>query len=316
MTGVVLGADVGGTKLLFGIEIDGQLTAERRYASADFPDFSSALARYLADTATDPHHITNGCLAIAGPVGDDGVTAKITNLPWTVDTAALAAHFGLPPLRLVNDFAAAAQGAVIADTAHRQTIQAGEPLAGSPRLVIGAGTGLGMAIVLPDANGWRIIPGEGGHVAFAPGNDEQIELLTFLQRRFGRVIWERVLSGSGLSAIHECLTGQVLRAEDISARALTEDPARYPAEHHTVELFLSAYGAFAGDMALATLSRGGVFLAGGIAGHLLPLMRGSGFLASFGAKAGHSAIAARMPVHVVTDPALGLRGAIRLVAAQ
>lgn len=305
---MIFGADIGGTKSLLGLERDGKLVSKRRYANADFEDFASVLAAFFADTQTDPSLIRDGCLAVAGPIADDGRTAKLTNLPWSIDADALSLQFDLP-LRLANDFAAAALGAVAASAAHRLTLQEGEPLAAAPCLVVGAGTGLGMAMVLPQDGQWRIITGEGGHVAFAPADEQQMALWTFLQARHGRVTWERVVSGPGLVAIHEFVAGVELPPEEIATRALAD---RNSAEHRSLDLFLAAYGAFAGDMALACLARGGVFLAGGIAARLLPMLRQSGFLAAFNAKAEHTAIAARMPIHVATDALLGLHGALRL----
>lgn len=306
---MILGADIGGTKTLLGLAQDGELLAHRRYANADFPDFAAVIGAFLAETQTDPAQTRGGCLALAGPIADDGHSAHLTNLPWNIDSAALSSRFGLPRLQLANDFAAAAMGAVTSSQAQRFTLQQGEPLATAPCLIVGAGTGLGMAIVLPQGNSWRILPGEGGHVAFAPADELQAALWAFLNRRHGRVTWERVVSGPGLGAIHEFLTGVALAPEQIATRA-QDDPTG--AEHRSLNMFLAAYGAFAGDMALACLARGGVFLAGGIAAKLLPQLQHSGFLAAFNAKAEHAAIAARMPIHVATDPLLGLRGALHL----
>jgi glucokinase len=285
------------------------LVANRRYANADFPDFGSLLASFFGDTQTDAARLAGACLALAGPIADDGNSARLTNLPWTIDATELARRFGLPPPSLVNDFAAAAVGAVTAPDDQLALLQAGEPLAEAPRLVVGAGTGLGMAIVLPRDKGWQCIAGEGGHVAFAPANEQQSALWHFLAQRHGRVTWERVVSGPGLAAIHEFLDGVVLSPEQVVERA-KDDPAGTAAR--SLDMFLDAYGAFAGDMALACLARGGVFLAGGIATRLIDRLPVSGFLAAFNAKAEHAAIAARMPVRVATDPLLGLRGAMML----
>jgi glucokinase len=309
MSALTLCGDIGGTKTLLGLARDGELQADRRYANADFPDFAAVLATFLADTQTDAGQVAGGCLALAGPIADDGRSARLTNLPWEIDSVALSSRFGLPCLQLANDFAAAAMGAVTSAPAQRFTLQQGDPLAAAPCLVVGAGTGLGMAIVLPQGDSWRILPGEGGHLAFAPADEAQAALWAFLQRRHGRVTWERVVSGPGLAAIHEALTGAKVAPQEISTRAAADPDS---CERRTLELFLAAYGAFAGDMALACLARGGIFLAGGIAAKLLPLLPQSGFLAAFNAKAEHAAIAARMPVHVATDPLLGLRGALRL----
>ncbi len=306
---LVLGADIGGTKTLLGLAQDGELLVHRRYANADFQDFAGVLTAFFADTQTDPALIRGVCLALAGPIADDGRSANLTNLPWNIDSDALSRRFGLPALRLVNDFAGAAMGAVTSSAAQQFTLQSGEPLAAAPCLVVGAGTGLGMAIVLPESEGWRIVAGEGGHAAFAPADAQQNALWAFLQARHGRVTWERVVSGSGLAAIHEFLAGVSLPPKEIAARAAASPGS---AEARSLDLFLATYGAFAGDMALACLARGGVFLAGGIAAKLLPLLPQSSFLAAFNAKAEHAAIAARMPIHVALDPLLGLRGALHL----
>jgi glucokinase len=306
---VILCGDIGGTKSLLGLAMDGGRVLDRRYENADFQDFAGLLAAFFSDTQTDPALIVGGCLAVAGPVADDGRSARLTNLPWTIDSDALAQRFGLPALRLANDFAAAALGAVTASSSQLVTLQAGEPLSTAPRLVVGAGTGLGMAIVLPQGEGWRIVAGEGGHVAFAPADEQQMTLWRFLQAKHGRVTWERVVSGPGLGAIHEFVAGAGLSPEEIAAQALTRPDSP---ERRSLDLFLTAYGAFAGDMALTCLARGGVFLAGGIAGKLLSVLPQSGFLAAFNAKAEHAAIAARMPIYVATDPLLGLHGALWL----
>lgn len=307
---MILCADIGGTKSLLGLARDGQLLADRRYANADFPDFAGVLAAFFADTQTDPALVTGGCLAVAGPIADDGRKAALTNLPWSIDSEALSRRFGLPALRLANDFAAAAAGAITASATQRLTLQEGEAQDDAPRLVVGAGTGLGMAIALPQDGGtWKILAGEGGHVAFAPADAQQMALWAFLHERHGRVTWERVVSGPGLAAIHRFVAGIELAPEEITTRALADANS---AERRSLGLFLAAYGAFAGDMALACLARGGVFLAGGIAARVLPLLLHGDFLKAFNAKAGHAAIAARMPVHVALDPLLGVRGAMLL----
>ncbi|MDP2810910.1 MAG: glucokinase [Rhodocyclaceae bacterium] len=295
--------DIGGTKALLGlVDAAGNIVHDRRLEAADFPDFAALFDEFLR---TAPHvAIAGGCLAVAGPIADDGRSARLTNLPWTIDADAIKAHFGLGRLRLVNDFAAAALGVTVADPAALVPLQAGMPLADAPRLVIGAGTGLGMAILVPEGGRFRVLPGEGGHVAFGPADALQAELWADLHARHGRVTVEQVVSGPGLSAIHRFLTGETLDPAEITARAPESDAAR-----RSVDLFLAAYGAFAGDMAMAVLSRGGVFLAGGIIGKLAEKSSLAPFLDAFNAKALHSALAEYMPIHRVTDPALGLKGA-------
>ena len=308
----ILAGDIGGTKSLFGLFAGDRLLQEVRLANVDFGGMPDTLAAAL--DRLDRPAVDLACLAVAGPVADDGSRARLTNLPWTVDAAALRSRFGLPPVRLVNDFAAAAMGAVTAPAATRHPLQAGEALATAPHLVIGAGTGLGMAIVLPDDASWRILPGEGGHVAFAPADAVQAGLWQQLAARHGRVTWERVVSGPGLEAIyaHVCATSGMPATQAVDALAAA---APGTPEARALDLFLACYGAFAGDMALAVNARGGVHLAGGIAARILPAFSRGDFLGAFNAKAEHEAIARRMPVSICLDPAVGLRGAARLAAA-
>lgn len=295
--------DIGGTKVLLAlVDAAGEIVQKRRFASAGFSGCAALLGEYLrgADAAID-----GGCLAVAGPVADDGRTAKITNLPWVIDAAALEKEFAIAPgrLRLINDFAGVARGVAALAPDQWVTLQAGEPLADGVKLVIGAGTGLGMAVLLGD----RILPGEGGHVGFAPQDAAQQRVWSALLQEHGRVTAERVISGPGLAAIHRILAGENADPAEISARALGGDAAA----RRSLDVFLAAFGAFAGDMALAVMARGGVYLAGGMAAKMLPLLPGGAFLDAFNAKAEHADLARRMPVHVTTDPDIGLRGAAR-----
>jgi glucokinase len=305
---MLLIGDLGGTNARLALVEPGSTdpVAESRTATADFHDFESLLAAYLARTGAS---IEGGCLAIAGPISDDGRRAKFTNLPWTIDADALAARFGFGRLTLANDFAAAAMGVTVAPAETIVPLQDGEPLAHSPKLVIGAGTGLGMAVLVPHGDGWRVLPGEGGHVAFAPLDEDQDRVLNALRAEHGRVTAERVVSGPGLAAIHRILAGDTLDPAEIVRRALIEADV---AALDSLDVFLSAYGAYAGDMAMAVMARGGVHLAGGIAAKLLSILPASPFLAAFNAKAEHADLVRRMPVAVVTDPLLGLRGAASL----
>ncbi len=291
--------DIGGTKVLLAlVDGAGNIRQQCRLASADFASFGDLLGAYLGqiDTAID-----GGCLAVAGPVANDGRSAKITNLPWTIDCAALEARFGLGRLALINDFAGVALGVAGAAPEQLIALQAGEPAPAGVKLAIGAGTGLGMAIL----SGQDILPSEGGHVGFAPQDEVQALIASALLREHGRVTAERVISGPGLAAIHRVLAGENLDPAAIAERALAGEPAAL----RSVDNFFSAYGAFAGDMALAVLARGGVYLAGGVTQRLLPLLAQSGFLAAFNAKAEHAELVRGMPVRVTTDPEIGLRGA-------
>ncbi|MFN6960934.1 MAG: ROK family protein [Rhodocyclaceae bacterium] len=291
--------DIGGTKVLLAlVDETGSIVRQCRLASAEFASFEDLLATYLRGVDA---HIGGGCLAVAGPVAEDGRSAKLTNLPWQIDCAALEARFRFGRLWLINDFAAVAHG--VARLAPQQTIQlqAGEPGVRGVRLVLGAGTGLGMAMLVDG----RILPSEGGHVGFAPADEAQWQVWRALQAERGRVTAESVISGPGLSNIHRILAGEVLDPAAIVARARQGDVAA----RRSLDVFLAAYGAFAGDMALATFARGGVYLAGGVTWHLLTELPGGNFLAAFNAKAEHAGLVRRMPVWAVTEPEIGLRGA-------
>lgn len=292
--------DVGGTKVLLALaDAAGMLHARRRLASADFREFDDLLAAYLRGGA---ERVDGGCLAVAGPVADDGRTAKITNLPWTIDAARLEARFGLGRLQLINDFAGVALGVTTLAQDLLVGVQAGEPVADGLRLVLGAGTGMGVAALLGD----RVLPSEGGHIGFSPQDATQARIHAALLAEHGRVTVERVVSGAGLAAIHRILGGEPATPEELGTRALAgESTAR-----QATDVFFACYGAFAGDMALAFMARGGVYLAGGVTQKLLPLLADSPFLAAFNAKAEHAGLVRRMPVWAVRDPEVGLAGAV------
>ncbi len=291
--------DIGGTKVLLALADEaGALHAKRRLASADFSDFDTLLAEYLREV---PRAIDGGCLAVAGPVADDGRTAKITNLPWTIDAAALEARFGLGRLALINDFVSVALGVTTCTPNQIVVLQAGTPVTDGLRLVLGAGTGMGVAALLGD----RVLPSEGGHIGFSPQDATQARIHAALLAVHGRVTVERVVSGAGLAAIHQILNDEGITPAEVGRRALGGERAA----RATVEVFFACYGAFAGDMALAFMARGGVFLAGGVTQRLLPLLVESPFLSAFNAKAEHAALMAGMPVLAATDPEIGLIGA-------
>ena len=297
--------DLGGTKVLLAlVDQNGQISHECRLASADFSSFEDLLGTFLRDV-TAP--VCGGCFAVAGPVAADGRSARITNLPWHIDVAALDEHFGIGTVQLVNDFAGAALGVTTLGPDSLITLQAGAPLETGVKLVIGAGTGLGMAALVSTGTGWRVLPGEGGHAGFAPADALQLKVWSALHAEYGRVTAERLISGPGLAAIHRILAGEAIDAATVSTRACAGDAGAT----RSLAVFMAAYGAFAGDMAMALLARGGVYLAGGIAAKILPLLQDDDgpFLQAFNAKAEHAALVRQMSVHVVTDERLCLRGA-------
>ena len=330
---MILAGDIGATKILLEI---GELQDDRwrcafgkRCEAADFPDFETVLASFLSEFPTRGKgavKILRACFGVAGP--ESGNRVQMTNLPWAVDGDAIAKRFGIDHVRVVNDFAAAAAGIGVLDTADLVTLQSGEPLPDAPRLVIGAGSGLGVAYLVRVAGRDRVIAGEAGHAGFAPTSSEQLELWRDLHARRGRVAVEDVVSGPGLARIFEfvCRSEGKRPAAVIpefqpnggAAAAIARGALELgdPACARALDLFVSCYGAVAGDHSLAVMARGGVYVAGGIAPKILPRLLAGGFCAAFDDKGSHSELARKMPVFVVTNEKLALLGAAALVAAR
>jgi glucokinase len=322
---MIVAADIGGTKTRLALLDGAALRFEQQHDSAAFGGFAAVLERFLAEARAAlgaAPRLERACIGVAGPVV--GARVRVTNLPWELDARALEREFGIGRVRLVNDFVANAYGVDALAAESLATLQAGAPVAGAPRVLIGAGTGLGVAYVVPDRGEPRVVPSEGGHVGFAPADEEQAGLWRFLHARLGRVEAEHVVSGPGLARIYEHLreVGH-LPVSLALERELAEGDAAPAIVRHAlghgdalaaaaVDLFLACYGAVAGDHALCVIARGGVYVAGGIAAKLLPRLSAGRFLAAFDDKGAFSSLARAMPVHVVLDERLGLLGAARL----
>lgn len=294
--------DIGGTRSRLGLSDGKALHQVSVFANDDYPDFTTVVTAYLASTNS---RLSGGCLAVAGPIADDGRSATLTNRGWLIDLSALESRCAVSGLTLVNDFAAAAMGVTVDTDDDPLCMQAGTPVANAQRLVIGAGTGLGVASLIRIDGQWQVMPGEGGHIGFAPQDATQDGLCRWLRERHGRVIIEHIVSGSGLAAIHDYLHGRQLTPAEVGKSAQQGDIQALA----SFDLFASIYGAVAGDYALARMARGGVYLAGGVAGANLELMQRGAFLKGFNAKGVHSKLAERMPIHIVTESLLGLHGA-------
>jgi len=326
---MILAGDIGGTKTLlalFARQDAVRAAFEHRFDSHAYPDFGALVARFLDEARAAlgrAPRLEAACLGVAGPVAAGRV--QVTNLAWALDAAELARRLGLAHVQLINDFAAVVVGLDAIGEQGLATLQAGEPIAGAPRVVLGAGTGLGIAYAFAsEGNAYRPLSGEGGHAAFAPTDETQIELWRHLHERVGRVTLEHVISGTGLLRIYDFLLPRGTLPESAPLRAeLSETGAPAAITRHALErgdalalaaldLFITCYGAAAGDHALNVLARGGVYIAGGIAPKILKRLTAGGFLAAFNDKAGFAEHARRMPVHVVVDERAGLLGAARL----
>ena len=321
----LLGADIGGTKAMVALA-DGakawpNIVAQQIYPCRDFGSLDAILADFLSRPDTAGRPAGAACFSVAGPVVDN--TTVLTNRGWSISAAALAARFGWRSCALLNDFAAAGLGISRLAPGDLAILQAGRPREHGLRLVIGAGTGLGVGWLAWEGDRYVAHASEAGHVDFAPADALQDRLLVHLRRAFGRVSFERVVSGPGLARVFEFLRAAgegAPSAELAAALRARPDPAavvgefaaaqRDPLAVRALDVFLSAYGAFAGDMALATLPHGGVYVAGGIAPKIVAQLQGGAFMQSFVNKGRYRALLQDMAVQIVLNPEVGLYGAL------
>lgn len=320
---MILCADVGGTKTLFGladaVAPDGavHMLATRRYWARDVSSFEEALQDFLRSHA---HLISRplraACFGVAGPV--DGQSIQMTNLHWRLDSTVLGPLLNGIPVRLVNDFYAAASGIDALTSRDWMPLQANDAVLGGNQLVIGAGTGLGVAWRVWVDGRYQVVSGEGGHIGFSPINAVQSQCMQALQPLVDRVVAEHFVSGPGLAHWYACLgdaaptrlatAAEPLTpdAQEVIRRALIDGDARAGL---ALDQFLLSYGAVAAGYALAVLARGGVFVAGGIANKLGDVMRDGRFMSGFNRQGPYEGVLKSMPVNVVTHADLGLLGA-------
>ncbi len=316
---VVLAGDVGGTKTLLALaELDGtgvKLLEEERFPSPEYAGLAEIAADFLARVRTP---VTAACFGVPGAVLDGSCTTP--NLPWVLTERELAAATGVPAVRLINDFAATAVGVLATPPAGLATLQQGAPPAHGTMAVLGAGTGLGQALLLWDGRRYRVHPTEGGHGGFAPEGELQRELLACLETSFSPVSVERVVSGPGLARIYHFLVGRGVASSAEVARSLErEDPGAVISRHalaHTdpaceqaLDLFTAAYGAEAANLALRSLATGGLYVAGGIAPKILAKLQDGTFLEAFRRKGRMGDLMRRVPLVVVLEERTGLLGA-------
>jgi glucokinase len=321
----VLAGDIGGThtRLCLATLTPGQPPVRRvhRYASGAYHDVHTVLREFLRDEAVAS--IDAACLAVAGPVqvAPRGQRVAVTNLPWVIDGALLATSLGLRRLRVINDFAAIGHGIGALPASAFAVLQEGAPGAQGTRAVLGAGTGLGQAILVPGPQGIQVLATEGGHVDFGPTRELELDLARWLIHRHGRASYELILSGAGLARLYEFLRESQVAVESSAMRQALErdDPAAViaragqagtdPLAVAAVDLFVRIYGAQAGNLALAAGATGGVFLAGGMAPKMVDSLRDGRFIDAFRNKGSMTELAASIPVRVVVDPDVGLLGA-------
>jgi glucokinase len=320
-----LAGDIGGTKTrLAVIEVSGtqaRVVREAGYPSRDYLMFEELLGEFLADAETPGH----AAFGIAGPVR--GRVVQTTNLSWHIDADALQRQFGFARCTLLNDLEATAYGLPALGADDLLTLQSGIPNASGNAAVIAAGTGLGEAGLYWDGYHHHPFATEGGHASFSPGDELEIAFLRHLQTQYQHVSWERVVSGMGLLSLHEflCLyrhaaapqwlVEEMRNGDAAAAIAAAALSGRDEICIETLDWFVRLYGAEAGNLALKTMSRGGLYLGGGIAPKILPLLQGSAFLDAFLNKGRMRPLLEAMPVKVILDDRAALLGSA-LRAAQ
>lgn len=316
----ILAVDIGGTKTILQLvsQDDAGLTciAEARYDSQSYMTFDEVLGTFLQDAKLNAP-IRAACLGVAGPV--DAESAKVTNLPWQIHSTSIAEKFSIGKVLLINDFQAAGYGVESLKNEDLFMLQSGKPVTGGVKAIIGAGTGLGVGFMIMDQHGrYQVHPSEGGHAAFAPTDTVQIELLQFLQKEFQHVSCERVLSGPGLENIYRYFDASAVEANkpSISRKNLCAADISHMASDGTntaaeqaLQLFLSVYGAQAGNIALTFMATGGVYIAGGVAPRIKQMFLDSDFIAAFTNKSKMQSLMQEFPVMIVDNPKVGLMGA-------
>lgn len=322
----VIAGDIGGTKtrlalaVINGTQVHTEIETE--YASGDYPTFEMLLTDFLKDRQTPDH----AAFAIAGPVL--GRFCNATNLPWQISADHLQQRFGFTCCHLLNDLEATACGIAALAPEDLLELRPGEAGACGNAAVIAAGTGLGEAGLYWDGSRHRPYATEGGHASFSPQDEVEVELLRYLQQRHGHVSWERVVSGMGLVALHDFLrihrdlpAPQWLEQEkskgDVAAaisKAALEGSDAICVE--TLDRFVRLYGAEAGNLALKTMSRGGLYVGGGIAPRILPLLQNGTFVAAFLDKGRMRPLLEAMPLRVILNDRAALYGAALAAANE
>ncbi len=321
---IILAGDVGGTKTLFTLfeSKEGKLVELRRkrYVSKDFENLDIIIKDFLKELKLFPQAAAFG---IPGPVINGKV--KSTNLAWIIDEKVLSIKTGIPIVKIVNDLAATAYEVPYLAKDEVITIKDGIKLKDPERfVVIAPGTGLGQAFLICEGKQKIVIPSEGGHSDFAPTNEFETVLFRYLLKKYGRVSYERIISGSGIPNIFNFLieTNFGEPEKETLERMRTEDKAAVISEmalnkkdkvcEKALDIFVSVLGAHAGNLAITLLADGGVYLAGGIPHKILPKLKDGTFINSFIKKGRLSEIVKHAPVYVINNNYAALHGAARL----
>jgi len=323
---MILAGDVGGTKVYLGLFdfVEGKLThgREQRYPAREYSGLEEIVREFLG-----ADRVSAACFGVPGPVREGRL--RLTNLPWTLDSRELATHLGIDYVFLINDLEANGYGIAELDSKQIFTLSEGDASQIGNRALLSAGTGLGQCFLVWDGRHYKPYPSEGGHCDFAPRNEDEIDLLRFLRQKYnGRISFERVVSGQGIMNIYEFLR-DVRGIEEpawLAERMIKEDPNAVITElamaakseicEKTTDMFVSAYGAEAGNLALKILSVGGLYVGGGIAPRILEKLKDGTFLKAFTDKGRLSQLLVNIPVRVILESRTALIGAAAYAEAR
>ena len=325
---MILAGDVGGTKVHLSLYnfVGGHLrhVADERFPARDYVGLEAIVREFLEKNGLPL--VTSACFGVPGPVRSGRL--KLTNLPWLLDARDLAHNLGIEHIFLINDLEANGYG--IPELGHDQLYTLAEGTAGAlgNQGLVSAGTGLGEAILMWDGKRHVPVASEGGHCDFAPRNEVEISLLRYLQKQLGgRVSFERVVSGLGIKNVYSFLRDDQGMEESASLqeRMATEDPnavigelgdGQDPLCTRTLDIFLSAYGAEAGNLALKVLATGGIFIGGGIAPKIQKRVCDGLFMKAFTDKGRFAELLSQVPVHIILESRAALMGAAAYAEAR
>ena len=325
---MILAGEIGATRTrLAAYNAEGnrlERVVEKIYMSQEHASLAEVLPQFIRSEGIPVHC---ACFGVAGPVRAG--RSKISNLPWIIDSKELAQQLKLASVGLLNDLEAYAYGIDALDSKDFITLSEGSEDAEGNRAVISAKTGLGVAGLFWDGFRHHPFACEGGHADFAPRNALEIELLAYLQKKYGRVSCERILSGPGIKHIYEFLRDahkaeepswlrdQLYTAPDqpalISRMALE---AKAPLCEQTLQIFVSVFGAETGNCALQYMSTGGIYIGGTIAAKIVDKMRDPIFMQAFLDKGRMEALLKDIPIKIVVNDDCGLLGAARYTLVQ